>query len=317
MKVIDIHCCNFACFSSLQRLSKEDLNNLPNLKYLNLAKNKLSDIETDSFGDLPNLEELDLTDNNLEDIDESSFQKLRKLRSIYLGNNGLRKLHPSTFSNLPSLQNVSLEGNKIQEIDPYIFSQNPDIENIWLNDNKIKTLEPKTFKDLRKLDFLDLRGNECVNQYFTGKELKDLKYQLISCIKDDVKTENISFRPDTKPSIPKITKPSETEEPKEIACDLNYVNWADDGSEQLYTCTVESQIVDGPNYIIKPTSHAPYVEAIRFDNNKRLKELPKKIGEVFPNLKKFSAKNTSITSLDPEVFTNLNNLKGEQLKYHY
>ena len=300
----------------MQRLSKEDLKNLPNLKYLNLAKNKLSDIETDSFDSVPNLEELDLTENNLTEVDESLFQRLRRLRSLYLGNNELRKLHPNTFLYLPSLQNISLEGNEIQEIDPHVFSQNPDIENIWLNDNNIKTLETKTFKDLKKLDFLDLRGNECVNKYFTRKELPDLKYQLISCIKNDIKTENISFRPDTKPSIPKITKPSEMEKPKEITCDLNYVNWGIDGSEPLYTCTVENQIVDGPNYIIKPTSHAPYVEAIRFDNNKKLRELPKKIGELFPNLKKFSAKNTSITSLDPEDFTNLDNLKGEQLKYH-
>lgn len=278
----------------------------------NSGKSKLRYINPETFENLNNLEELDLSDNEIEEFDESTFEKMKNLKILYLGNLKLNKVPVGIFENLRNLQNISLEGNQLQNIDRSIFKENPKVQNIWLNNNKIRTLNPKTFEGLKNLEYLDLRGNDCIDQYFAENSLQDLNSELgRKCRQDNVVIEEATFRPDTKPSIPRKPKIVEKiqEKPKEIPCDLNYADWtnANGKPESLYTCTIKNQIIDNPGDFIKITPYSSYVQGIRFDNNKKMTELPL---INFPNLIKFSAKNTSLSSVNPEKFKDLEDLKG-------
>lgn len=268
-----------------------------------MAKNNIKHIDSKSFNDLENLKELDLTDNKIEEIDESIFENLKRLERLYLGGNSLKRIPANIFRNLLNLQNVSLEGNQIRELEPNIFYFNLNIENIWLNNNKIKNLDPNIFSVLKKLEYVDLRGNECVNQYFEGESIQRLGQELSHCLNNDVNADKKHFRLDTKPSIRQNTIDAE------IICSLSYVREV----ETLYTCSIENQVVKSPYIKIKvePISHAPYVSMVRFDHNKVLTELPRNLGNSFPNLKKISARNTSLAAVDPEVFKNLNFLESK------
>lgn len=253
-----------------------------------------------------------MSDNEIEDVSESSFENLLNLKNLYLGGNELKTIPAEIFETLPNLQNISLEANKLQNIDRNIFRENPSLQNIWLNDNKIRNVNPSTFENLRSLEYLDLRGNECINKYFAESLLVDLKSELAKkCLENDVVVEEVTFRPDTKPSIPRKPKVDEKiSSPKEIPCLLDYADWPNENGtlEKLYTCTIKEQFIDNPSDLIKPSPYATYVQGIRFDNNKKMTELPRM---SFPNLLHFSAKNTSLTSINPEKFEDLEKLKGK------
>lgn len=286
-----------------------------------MANSKLKSINPNTFDGLSSLEELDLSGNQIDELDESTFEKLINLKTLYLGGNLLRRIPSRIFENLPNLRNISLENNQIQSIDPSTFKNNPLLEIVWLSGNKIKKINPKTFEGLKKLEYLDLRGNDCIDKYFGESSLRDLKNELVrKCHKDEIRVNESTFRTDTKSSIPRNTKApknpknykEKNSQPKVIFCDLNYADWSNEGSKSLFTCTIKDQVIENVDDFIKSSPHGSYVQAIRFDNNKLQTELPKNVGNVFPNLIQFSAKNTSLTSLKPESFKNLDDVKGNE-----
>lgn len=257
-----------------------------------------------------------MSGNEIEELNESVFEKLRGLKSLDLASNKLMKVPSNILQNLPNLQNVSLENNRIKVIDPNLFSTNTKLVNIWLNNNKIKDINPKSFQNLIELEYLDLRGNDCVDQYYSESSLQDLKSDLArKCLQQALVIKGVTFRPDTKPSISWKVKPKIEDSkslPREVACDLYYVDWSE--GETLFTCTIKNVEINSPDDLIESTPYAPYVQAISFKDNRNVSELPKNIGKIFPKIIKFSAKNTSLTSLNPNIFHGLNEVKGKKLK---
>ena len=69
-----------------------------------------------------------------------------------------------------------MSSNQIEEIPNGIFVSCLELEKIHLNDNRIKYLGTKIFNGLKKLNYVDLEGNICVDDEYKGTtEITQLK----------------------------------------------------------------------------------------------------------------------------------------------
>ncbi|KAL8089310.1 hypothetical protein AgCh_038931 [Apium graveolens] len=89
------------------------LEQLPNLQYLELYSNNISGRIPDELGNLINLVSLDLYLNNFNGPIPDTLKKLQKLRSLRLNNNNLTGTIPYSLTTILSLQ-VIFAGNQLE-----------------------------------------------------------------------------------------------------------------------------------------------------------------------------------------------------------
>ncbi|CRL08203.1 CLUMA_CG020936, isoform A [Clunio marinus] len=281
-------------------------NNLFNLKSLIINSHKIKFIDPNAFYHLEGLEELILKDNQIKELAESTFDKLKNLRVLNLSGNSLTTIPDSIFDNLLKLQNISLENNKINKIDSPIFKYNSKLEHVWLKDNNLKALHPRIFDNLPLLKQIWLEGNDCINENFDRNNISQIQFAIMRrCQQVAEIVENKIFRSDTKPSIPK-TYVQETGRDQKLSCNFDYIKWND---VIIYNCVLKLQVNYHPNMEFEHSTDLIYVQGIQIDNQKNMKTLPRNIGKTFPELLKFSARNSSILSVEPQNFNDLNKLQ--------
>ncbi|XP_078574856.1 toll-like receptor 4 [Branchiostoma floridae x Branchiostoma japonicum] len=192
----------------------DEFRNLKSLTYLDLAYNKIADLEHDCFASLneSNVQTLDLSFNNIQVINYPVFWPFRNLSYLFLGENkfDVKQLN-TTFENLRSIETESLylsfynstflAGVKtplnttftrlaklpITQLDlSYIglqrlpetglFSFFPLLESLLLVGNNITELPPKAFSGLGSLKTLDLSKNDYLPNIKNGSfvSLKNL-----------------------------------------------------------------------------------------------------------------------------------------------
>lgn len=272
-----------------------------------MSSAKIHFIDSNAFKELVELEELYLSDNEIKVMEESSFENLKNLVSLYLNGNFLTQIPPYIFKNLKSLRNISLETNSIEELSPFLFYNNPNVENIWLRDNKIAILEPKTFKNLKKLHFIDLQGNLCIKSVYYGNFIKEYLFQDLerNCVKRNIILEKGLRRPDIKPSI--------TRNHEEFS-NLNENNsgFSCHSSENLKSSRIcKVNIENEINYFTEIKLLPDFqVNTVIFDNHLNMVDFPKDLEKVSQQLTKISAKNVSISSVNPRALEKLKYLKG-------
>jgi Leucine-rich repeat (LRR) protein len=93
------------------------------LKILNLASNKISSIENNSFSDLKALEHLSLYKNKLNEISGDSFCGLNFLKELELQENSIGNI-TSAFSILSRLTFLNFLRNPVTYIEPHAFKKN-------------------------------------------------------------------------------------------------------------------------------------------------------------------------------------------------
>ncbi len=153
---------------TLHKLGIEDiaeikgLQDLMDLEYLNLTKNKIKEIK--GLENLANLKELYLGENQIEEI--KGLESLTDLRFLGLNNNRVREI--KGLENLSKLEELNLLNNKIQEIKELEYLTN--LHRLILSKNQIR--EIKGLDTLRNLREISLE----VNQIEEIKGLDNLVY---------------------------------------------------------------------------------------------------------------------------------------------
>lgn len=94
-------------------LTSEILENLTNLKHLDLSDGDLKNIAPGTFRTLVNLKSLDLANNRLEYLDLSSLEGLHELRSLNLRRNNMVQL-PPVLLRLKNLKHLDVHGNPLE-----------------------------------------------------------------------------------------------------------------------------------------------------------------------------------------------------------
>ncbi|EGC29857.1 hypothetical protein DICPUDRAFT_51061 [Dictyostelium purpureum] len=154
-----------------------ELRQLPNLKYLNLSRNKITRV--DGVSGILNLEELDISYNALTILSDDLFlcnklnklnlsfnqisqiqsliQQLKQIKQINLSNNIISQL-PNEIGFLKNLTVLNISFNKLQNL-PKTIGQLDNLTKLIANNNKLQLL-PIEIGALSQLTLLDLAENE-------------------------------------------------------------------------------------------------------------------------------------------------------------
>ncbi len=153
----------------------QELNNLPELNYLELNDNQIQAIP-EELNNLPELWRLYLNGNQIQAIPEGL--NLPALRLLDLNGNQIQAI-PQELNNLPELNYLELNDNQIQAIPEgltlpelnYLELNDNQIQAIpegltlpallalYLNGNQIQAIEPRVLDQFRNLRELQLKGN--------------------------------------------------------------------------------------------------------------------------------------------------------------
>ncbi|XP_077290799.1 toll-like receptor Tollo [Arctopsyche grandis] len=169
---------------NLQRLdlSENNMWNLPegvlcplrNLEYLNLTKNRISDVTSFQFSTAhrhpttkcgENIIVMDLSRNNIENLPSGVFSGLTKLQKIYLHGNGLSTIADRVLEGLTALTTIRLSDNRLRSLPPELFADTRDVKEVYLSNNSINVLAPGLFGELTQLLVLDLSRNELTQEW--------------------------------------------------------------------------------------------------------------------------------------------------------
>jgi hypothetical protein len=99
------------CNSNIQILKNIFTVELKLIQYLDLAANKIKNLEAHVFDELVELKWISLSGNEIEEILHPIFAKNKKLKVVNLSENKIHTLYPNLFVGLPRLEAVQFYGN--------------------------------------------------------------------------------------------------------------------------------------------------------------------------------------------------------------
>lgn len=130
---------------------------LTRLKYLNLSKNAISEIELNAFDGLADLMVLDLSRNRLDDISAEVLEKNKNLRILRLSKNNFKSHIPKLRSS--SLTELSLDSCQISHLPLYTFNGLKHLRRLDLANNLMIQMNAIALQTLHFLKKLSLEGN--------------------------------------------------------------------------------------------------------------------------------------------------------------
>lgn len=190
-------------------ISKIDsLDNLTNLKFLDLSKNKLRNLDKYQINNLPSLKGLILDFNYLKNIMFISY--IISLAYLSVQSNKITEFNSlNPISNLVNLTDIFLIGNKIEKSINYrtgVLRRNHNIKRI---DNKDLSLEEKDFIEYEKREIL-INSSEVNNKFSTN-----LNNSIICNIdKSNIKVNFIDIKIDTNNFVKCLNKNNNTSNKK-------------------------------------------------------------------------------------------------------
>ncbi|KAK9295964.1 hypothetical protein QLX08_009865 [Tetragonisca angustula] len=127
------------------------------LKYLNLSKNAISEIDLNAFDGLTDLMVLDLSRNRLDDISAEVFERNKNLRILRLSKNNFKSHIPKLRS--PSLTELSLDSCQISHLPLDTFNGLEHLRRLDLANNLMIQMNAIAVQTLHFLKKLSLEGN--------------------------------------------------------------------------------------------------------------------------------------------------------------
>lgn len=126
-------------FNSVKTLKSRFLFNCPDLYYLDLSNNMITDIASDAFENLTKLNFLGLNSNQLKTLHPNTFQSTTKLKALSLNANQLEILHTDTFYNLKDMKRLYLEENHLKMLHKDLFKSFIKLDNLYLGINQLQS----------------------------------------------------------------------------------------------------------------------------------------------------------------------------------
>ncbi len=132
----------------------------PNVKELQMIREKVRIIKPKTFINAQNLEELNLDYHRIKRLEVNTFEGLAKLKTLILSDGSLSQIDVGAFNGLDNLKNLNLYSNKITSISAEIFQNIPKVKQIFLSHNLIGQLDENTFSNLEHLRDISFHQND-------------------------------------------------------------------------------------------------------------------------------------------------------------
>ncbi len=166
----------------LSHLSEFLRRDFPELKRLSFSCNleKIGRIES-----MPKLEKLDLAFNRLEDINELMTSSLDNLKMLFLEKNGIKTIN--AIHSIPKLEYLDLKNNQLEDVTDFLNSSLGKLELLDLSYNQIKLMT--NIHSMPQLKVLNLEKNQIkdmtglLNTSFGNLNFLKISYNQIESIK--------------------------------------------------------------------------------------------------------------------------------------
>jgi len=136
-----------------------EIENLSNIRKLDLQLNKLTGPIPEEIGNLSNLDTLYLNNNQLNDTIPEELGDLTNIQYLYLNNNQLIGPIPPELGNLSNLIKLDLHNNNLEGSIPPELGNLSNLKYLWLNNNQLSGLIPSQLGNLSNLDCIFLNSN--------------------------------------------------------------------------------------------------------------------------------------------------------------
>lgn len=159
--------CLYQCSSSQTfalcadvHLTEVPRNLSSNVTALYLRNNSISSLHRESFSHLPNLQYIDLSENIISDVEDATFYELRDLGTLYLNRNDLHEINPGMLNiSSPNFVHLNLSSNRISLVEEKSFNNIQKMTLLELADNDLEVLPFGILDDLHNLSYLTVGGN--------------------------------------------------------------------------------------------------------------------------------------------------------------
>ncbi|CAL4084475.1 unnamed protein product, partial [Meganyctiphanes norvegica] len=161
-------------------IKHDDLTHLTDLIHLDMSNNVLKGICKNCLENLRELKVLDLSSNELSAIPQVSFdsnvalQPLQSLRELYLQYNKISILHNRAFFGLSALNILNISSNLIVALPPDIFNETTGLQELYLQNNSLSVVAPGLFAALSHLTILDMSVNQLSSEWLTADTFRGL-----------------------------------------------------------------------------------------------------------------------------------------------
>ncbi|XP_070492998.1 toll-like receptor Tollo [Chironomus tepperi] len=174
----------------------DSIRKLKNLQALDLGKNQITEIESDSFDGLEQLAGLRLTDNQITTITKGAFVALKSIHVLNFASNKIKHIDQSSFLTNEKLRAIRLDSNALEDISS-AFTSLSSLVLLNVSNNNIKWFD---FSHLpSSLEWMDIHNNnitELGNYFDVTSQLKinylDVSNNKIRKIKNDLIPKNIT-----------------------------------------------------------------------------------------------------------------------------
>uniref|UniRef100_A0A8R1DU52 Ig-like domain-containing protein n=1 Tax=Caenorhabditis japonica TaxID=281687 RepID=A0A8R1DU52_CAEJA len=290
--------------------------NFPNLKVLNLRKNRLSRIPHGSQK-LDHLEKLDLRSNLISTISPEEFSQLASIRAVDLSRNLISYLPKPTslkkaviekfdltrnlirdvtflaFNQLPSLRNVSLAKNDVFRLDDGMFYACEGLTRLNLSTNRVQSVTEGWMFGLTSLEVLDLSYNQ-IQSFHTSSWTHTPRLKWLNLHSNRIQSlPSGSFRALRQLEELILSANSIDSLHKFALVGMDNLHKLDLSSNTLAVCVEDGAVLYNTSM--------PFLRSLRFTNN-QLRVIPKRAFERFPALEELDLTDNPIATIHPEAF---------------
>ncbi|XP_049290689.1 leucine-rich repeat-containing protein let-4-like [Anopheles funestus] len=160
--------------NQLERLDMFVFAHIPDLKWLNVQKNRIVRFEATAPVTYNSFIRLAIESNRITSFDTRNLT-LPALNSIYMDDNELTEI-PTHWGWLPNLCNLGFDRNNLKQVDMSVFGRFPNLTEIYINENKIESIRTSSPITLPLVDTITFQDNQIVSVNFTGCNFPELQF---------------------------------------------------------------------------------------------------------------------------------------------
>jgi Leucine-rich repeat (LRR) protein len=130
------------------------------LEIIDASFNYIAELDPSTFSSASKLCELNMSNNEISSLNEDMFASNPELVRLDIRNNHIVAIHRDAFRNNPKITEIYAGSNSLTYLHPGTFRENPRLTKVTLSWNRIQDIHPQTFCNNPNLEYLDLNGNK-------------------------------------------------------------------------------------------------------------------------------------------------------------
>jgi len=146
--------------NKISRISSTSPLDNSSLEVVVASYNDIAELESSAFASASNLKELNASNNKISSLSKDVFARNPELVRIDVSNNHILTIHRDAFRKNPKIREIYAGSNAMTYLHPDTFRKNPQLTKVTVSWNKIEDIDPQTFYGNPDLEFLDFNNNK-------------------------------------------------------------------------------------------------------------------------------------------------------------